>query len=280
MRNALFIAAILVLSLACSRQENDPSARMDTVATVGAFFVTVDDLDREVRSSGQTADSPALRSRLFDALVDEVLILNGAVNAAEEGQLRPLGEYADPRKRKETASMLLEEKVYSRIEVSTRDVEDYYNRRRSEFARGEGVLVRQMTLGGGNLKNEAMDLLQKKHSFEDVARLYSISPDRGRQQYFEMSELPEYLVPFIMTLREGQVSKPIEISKDTFQVILLEKRAKEFVLPLDMIRQMVRLHLSDMKGEELRKDFLDSLRKRYNVHLFYERLPFGYVKEN
>ncbi len=253
---------------------------MDTVATVGAFFVTVDDLDREVRSSGQTADSPALRSRLFDALVDEVLILNGAVNAAEEGQLRPLGEYADPRKRKETASMLLKEKVYSRIEVSTRDVEDYYNRRRSEFARGEGVLVRQMTLGGGNLKNEAMDLLQKKHSFEDVARLYSISPDRGRQQYFEMSELPEYLVPFIMTLREGQVSKPIEISKDTFQVILLEKRAKEFVLPLDMIRQMVRLHLSDMKGEELRKDFLDSLRKRYNVHLFYERLPFGYVKEN
>lgn len=280
MRNALFIAAILVLSLACSRQENDPSTRKDTVATVGAFFVTLDDLEREISSSGQAADSPALRSRLFDALVDEVLLLNGAVNAEEVDQPRPLGEYADPKKRMEAISMLLEEKVYSRIEISAKDVEDYYNRRKAEFTKGSGVLVRQMTLGGGNLKNEAVDLLQKKHSFEDVARLYSISPDRGRQQYFEMSELPEYLVPFIMTLREGQVSKPIEISKDTFQVILLEKRAKEFVLPLDMIRQMVRLHLSDMKGEELRKDFLDSLRKRYNVHLFYERLPFGYVKEN
>lgn len=280
MRKAFFIAVILAFSLACLKRERDPSSETGTIATVGVFFVTVEDLNRECLAAGQEADSPALKSRLLDSLVDEVLVLNAVINAQEDGDLRPLGEYGDPRKRREVVSMLLEEKVYSRIEISAKDVEDYYNLKKAEFTRGSGVLVRQMTLGGGNLKNEAMDLLQKKHSFEDVARLYSISPDRGRQQYFEMSELPEYLVPFIMTLKEGQMSKPIEISRDTYQVVLLEKRAKDFVLPLDMVRQMVRLHLSDIKGEELRKDFLESLKKRYNIHSFYERLPFGYVKEN
>ena len=279
MKKSLVLAALLVLALGCFRQERDPSSEKATVAAVGVFYVTVDDLNREFRSAGDEPSGPALKSRIFDAMVEDVLLLNGLLNQPKDGKLKPLGEYADPVKRKNAASMFLEEKVYSRIEISPEEVEKFYAERKADFTRGSGVLVRQMTLGGGRLKNEAIDLLRSKHSFEDVARLYSISPDRGKEQYFEMNELPEYLVPFIMTLKEGQVSEPIEISKDTYQVILLQKRMKEYVLPLDMVRQMVRLHLSDIKGGRLKKDFLDSLGKMYNIRLFYDRLPFGYVKE-
>lgn len=279
MKRFLILAATLVLALACQRQGRDPSSEKGTVAAVGVFYVTADDLDREFRSAGDEPSNPVLKSRLFDSMVEDVLLLNGLLNEPKDGELRPLGEYSDPVKRKSAASMFLEEKVYSKIEISVTEVEKLYAERKADFTRGNGVLVRQMTLGGGRLKNEALDLLRSKHSFEDVARLYSISPDRGREQYFEMKELPEYLVPFIMTLKEGQVSEPIEISKDTYQVILLQKRMKEYVLPLDMVRQMVRLHLSDIKGGKLKEDFLDSLGKMYNVRLFYDRLPFGYVKE-
>jgi len=279
MKRAAVLAAIIVLCLACFKRERDPSSEKETLAVVGAFYITTADLLRETDASGIQGD-PAAASRAFDSLVEEVLVLNSLLNTSEGDPLRPLGDYGDPKKRKDAVSMLLEEKVYSKIEVSSADVREYYDRNIEKFARGKGVLIRQMTLGGGRLKNEAMDLLGPSHSFEDVARLYSISPDRGKPQYFETAELPEYLVPYIMALREGEVSKPIEISKDTYQVIFLEKKADRFVLPLDMVRQMVRLHLSDVKGAALRKDFLDSLGKRYNERLFYERLPFRYVKEN
>jgi hypothetical protein len=280
MKKSLILTLILVSFLGCFRQTKDPASERDTLAVVGAFYVLNSDFDRELAYLNENSDDPLIKSRTYDALVEEVLILNSLLNASQNEPARPLGEYADPQKRKEAVSILLEEKVYSKIELSPEESESYYATHKEEFIRKSGVLLRQMTLGGGRLKNEAMDLLHSGHSFEDVARLYSISPDRGKSQYFENSELPEYLAPVVIGLKEGQVSQPIEISRDTYQVILLEKRERNFILPLDMVRQMIRLHLSDSKGEKLRKDFIESLRKSYNIRLFCDRLQFKYVKEN
>jgi hypothetical protein len=276
----LLLALILFSTLSCLKQEADPATQKDTIAVVGSFYVVNADFNRELSSSGESSVDPVIESRIFDSLVEEVLLLNRFLNISDKDPLRPLGEYGDPRKRKDAVAMLLEEKVYSKIEINSEEVESFYKEHKEEYAKADGVLLRQMTLGGGRLKNEAMELIRSKHSFEDVARLYSISPDRGKPQYFEYSELPEYLAPIVMGLKEGRVSEPIEISRDTYQVILLEKREKNYVLPLDMVRQMVRLHLSDIKGERLKKDFLETLRKSYNVRLFYDRLRFKYLKEN
>ncbi|MCX7831166.1 MAG: peptidylprolyl isomerase, partial [Acidobacteria bacterium] len=150
---------------------------------------------------------------------------------------------------------------------------------KDKFKKGDGVLLRQIIVSGSRLKEEAYSLLQRNYSFEEVARLYSISPEKGNLQFFEISEIPEYLQAEIAVLKEGKISKPIEISEDTYQIILLEKRTKDYILPIDMVRQIIRLKLSDEKGEQMKRDFINSLKKKYNTILFTDRLWFKYVKE-
>ena len=98
-------------------------------------------------------------------------------------------------------------------------------------------------------------------------------------QFFEKEEIPEYLFTQITKLKEGEISKPIEISEDTYQIIMLEKKAKEYILPLEMVRQIIRLKISDSKSEKMKQNFINSLKKKYNITLFTDRLWFKYVKE-
>jgi parvulin-like peptidyl-prolyl isomerase len=264
--------------LNCKR-EFDPQNSKETIAVVGSFYISKLDLENEIKSVDEKVEDPAILSRIYDSLVEETLMLNEFFKNQSNGKINSLGEFAESKRRKEIISLLLEENVYSKIEITNEEVEDYYNSNQEKFKKGEGFLIRQIIVSGVRLKDEAYSLLLKNYSFEEVARLYSISPEKGKPQYFETKEIPEYLLSEVLTLKEGKFSKPIEISDDNFQIIYLEKKVKDYLLPLDMVRQMIRLKIADEKAEKMREDFLNSLKKKYNVVLFTDRLWFKYVKE-
>jgi len=50
----------------------------------------------------------------------------------------------------ETAQIVLEREVYSKIDISSDEVENYYKEHIQNFTKGEGFLVRQMTIQGEN----------------------------------------------------------------------------------------------------------------------------------
>lgn len=269
----------LILFLNCGKTV-DPKNSQETIAIVGSFYLTKSDLENEIRVVEEKVEDKAVLSRIFDSLVEETLLLNEFFKNQKSDKINPLGEFSNPKKRKEVIAILLEENVYSKVEVSTEEVQSYYDLNKEKFKKGEGILIRQIIVSGARLKDEAYSLLLKNYSFEEVARLYSISPEKGREQFFEMEEIPEYLLSHLSILEEGKFSKPIEISEDTYQILFLEKRVKEYILPLDMVRQMIQLRISDEKAEKMKKDFINSLKKQYNVTLFTDRLWFEYVKEN
>lgn len=277
-KKVFFLISVLFLLLNCKR-EFDIQNSKDTIAVVGGFYISKADLENEIKSVDEKVDDTAILSRIYDSLVEETLMLNEFFKNQNNGKIHSLGEFADSKRRKEIISILLEENVYSKIEVTTEEVENYYNSNQDKFKKGEGFLIRQILVSGARLKDEAYSLLLKNYSFEEVARLYSISPEKGKVQFFETKEIPEYLLSEVLTLKEGKFSKPIEISEDNYQIIFLEKKVKDYLLPLDMVRQMIRLKIADEKAEKMRENFLNSLKKKYNVTLFTDRLWFKYVKE-
>lgn len=278
-KKTLLLTLIFLLGLNCGRGF-DPQNSKETIAIVGSFYITKTDLENEIKTLNEKVDDPAILSRIYDSLVEETLLLNDFFKNQKNKKNSPLGEFSNSSKRKEVISIILEENVYSKIEVNTKEVEDFYTLNQEKFKKKEGFLIRQIIVSGVRLKDEAFSLLLKNYSFEEVARLYSISPEKGKKQFFEKDEIPEYLLSQVSVLKEGSFSKPLEISEDTYQILFLEKKVKEYILPLDMVRQMIRLKISDEKAEKMKIDFINSLKKQYNITLFTDRLWFEYVKEN
>lgn len=269
-------------ALSCS---GDPLRRFAedraTLAVVGRYLVTVEDLGRSqdyARPSQTGGDS--VRSRLWDRLLEEVLVLNDLATPPAPAVPVPLGPYADPVLRADTVRHALESKVYSRATVSDAEIQRYYKDHASEYARGKGFLVRQMLLSGRVQADEAVRLLSSGHSFNDVARLYSGSPERAGSEYFAQEEIPEFLRATLASLPTGKPSAPIEVSPDSFQILLVERRLERFTLPLEEVAPLIRLKLTDEAQAALAAQYFETLRERFPATLFPEKFPFRYEKEN
>lgn len=280
-RRACFPLLLLPLVLACrqdpvSRLEKDPG----TVAVVGRFALTKGDFSSALSYSqaGATED-PWVQSRVWDELVNAVLVLNDVTPGDLGSAPQPLGPFSDPKTLESALDRALQERVYAKVEIPDEEVTAYYRERRSEFERGSGVLLRQMLLPGEMQAADAAGLLRRGHSFVDVARLYSLSPDRGTTQYFQYSELPDYLKPVIERARQGAPTAPIRLADNAYQILQVDGRFETYVLPLDEVAPEIRLRLSDEKGEKLKDEYLEGLRKRFRIVVFWSKLPFVYQKE-
>jgi len=163
--------------------------------------------------------------------------------------------------------------------VTDAQVEAYYKAHARDFARGPGLLLREMLLGGEKQAREADRLLRRGEPFVDVAKRYSVSPGEVGARYFEFAELPEYLQPQLADLEAGRLTRPIAVSPDLFQIILVLQRAESYTPPLEAVSDQIRLQLLDEEGNRAYRAFLAGLRQRFLVQVFWAKLPFQYVKE-
>jgi hypothetical protein len=258
------------------RLERNP----DILAVVGRYFITRTDLASAL-TYNQVPDTqdPLIQSRIWDSLVNSVLILNDAATGPVPHAPVSLGPYSDPKVRDDQTGAELEENVYSKINVLPGEVERYYQQHLADYRRGEGVLLRTILVSGLKQAQDAEKLLRAGHSFGDVARLYSVSPDRGSPQYFQSSELPDYLRDRLAQAHPGVPTEPIRVSDEFYQIVLVQERCTSYVLPLEEVAPQIRLTLSDAKGDRLLKEYLSNLRQRFQVVVFWSKLPFRYQKE-
>lgn len=278
----LRLLPLLLLCLAACRTARLEALRKDpsVLAFAGRFRVERGDLEAAVRyrQAGEESD-PALLSRIFDGLLEEVLVLNDAVLAPPPSLPEPLGAYADPARREAFVSSVLQQKVYAKVHISEGEVEAFYRAHLADFERGPGLLVREILLSGEAQAREALALLRQGHSFEDVARLYSLSPERGAAQYFEYEELPDYLRETLRRAPLHRPTEPIQASPETVQIFLVERRSLAYTPSLHEVAPEIRLTLSDAAGERLYAEYIESLRRRFPPQVFWDKLPFAYRKE-
>jgi hypothetical protein len=253
----------------------------DTLAVVGRYSVSVQDFDEALKmaEAGEGADD-VLKSRIWDRLLNDALILNETFPQGEaEGEIVPLLSAGTPLKRQEIIDSTLQDRVYAKISISEQDLVRYYEDHSEEFQRGRGYLLQQILVTNETQAEDAIRLLRKDQPFEDVARLYSISPERGAPLYFEDEELPEYLVPVLQGLKQGGDSRPICVAPETYQVVRLKMRARSYTLPLEEVAIRIRMQLTDRTADTLQDGYMAEVRRRHRVTLFHDKFPFKYQEE-
>ncbi len=274
------LPAVFLVS-ACHRNPIERlKAEPDVLGVVGRYYVQRKTfkaaLDQNQVAGTKNAD---IMSRIWDHLVNDVLILNDLAPGPAPAAPEPLGKYADYQALEDAASAALQKKVYSKVEISSAEVKAYYKAHISEFQKGRGVLLRAILLPGLKQAREAESLLKRGHSFPAVARLYSLSPERGTEQYFEYQELPDYLRREVRIAKAGVPTRPIQVSAEFYQIILVVKSYKKYTLPLQDVAPHIRLTIADAKGDRYLDAYLAGLRRRFKITVFWSKLPFTYRKE-
>lgn len=157
----------------------------------------------------------------------------------------------------------------ARAEVSTDEIEAYYEQHAGEFRVPETVTLRQILVG---TLNEARDLkrrlLRDAHGFDTLARTRSRGPEAevgGFMGTFERGQLPRELEEAAFALPPGRTSPPIETSLG-YHVLKVDSRQPEHELSLEEARSWIRERLTRERADAAARAFVAGLLSRARVN--------------
>lgn len=157
---------------------------------------------------------------------------------------------------------LLEQTVYSRIEVSEMEVAAYYAENREQFDRPAQVRARQVVVASEEEGRRILGLLRQGQSFAELAADFSLSPDGeqgGDLGFFGRGEMPQEFDAVVFDLPVKQLS-PLVKSEYGYHIFFVEEKRKAAQLSQKEAETEIRLILETQKREELYQEWLQNLR--------------------
>ncbi|SHJ34491.1 peptidyl-prolyl cis-trans isomerase C [Malonomonas rubra DSM 5091] len=159
-------------------------------------------------------------------------------------------------------------------QVSEQEAEQYYLANKEEFRRPEELRARQMLFANREDAEEVLKLLKRGGDFAELAKEYSLSPDRengGNLGYFSKGELPPEFDRALFRLGAGQLSDPVE-SPYGIHLFLVERRRPAGVRPYAAIKHEIMANLSQQREELAFHQWLEELREKTQISVDWELL--------
>ena len=314
------IALCALMALLCAGHHAHAEIVSQIVAIVNDDIITTLDLDKEyqmmAREAGKrepfsAAEKAKLRKTAIDRLVDRKLVdqkikeLN--VRVAEEevrqsieevkkqnnltqerlvaalaGQGLSFDQYKDQIREQMERIRLMSQEVRSKIQVSLKEVMEYYQANRRQFGEQELYKARDILFKLPKDVTEAdiakvharadevFQLLKKGQSFADLAKKYSDDPnaaaDGGELGTFKKGDLVPEMEDVVLKLKPGEVSDLVSIG-GSFHIIKLEKKFLGDIKPFDQVKSEIEDILYKKKSEERFEHWVAELRKSAAIEI-------------
>ena len=163
---------------------------------------------------------------------------------------------------------LLEEKVFTKIQVPEEKIKEYYETHQEEFTQPESVRVRQILTDTREKADEILAKLKKDENFARMARAYSLAPDRkqgGDLGFIVRGSFPkEFEVCF--DLKVGELS-PVVPSLYGFHLFKVVEKRPEQKLTLDEVRGQIEEWLKEEAREETFEKYYAEIKSHYPVEV-------------
>jgi peptidyl-prolyl cis-trans isomerase C len=169
---------------------------------------------------------------------------------------------------------LLEQAVYSKIDVSEEEVETYFKANRDQFNRPEQVRARQIVVSDEAMGQQALAELRQGTPFEDVAKKYSLSPDAqkgGDLGFFARGEMPPEFDAVAFDLPIGRLSELIQ-SEYGYHIFLVEEKRKAARMKKKDVEPEIRDIIEGQKKEDFYLDWLQNVRARAVIQVDWDQL--------
>ena len=169
---------------------------------------------------------------------------------------------------------LLEQAVYSQVDVSEEEVETYFKANRDQFNRPEQVRARQIVVSDEAKGQQALTELRQGRPFEEVAKLYSLSPDAqegGDLGFFARGEMPPEFDAVVFDLPIGRLSELIQ-SEYGYHIFLVEEKRKAARMTKKDVAPEIRNIIENQKKEDLYLQWLQNVRARAVIQVDWDQL--------
>ncbi|GBD38790.1 Foldase protein PrsA 3 [bacterium HR37] len=256
-----------------------PGIGKDTVAVVNSERITKEELIRSlealpVKQRIIYLSGPERLREYLDSYINQILLY-------KEAKRKGIDKREDIKQRVERYKrrlliQALGEEILNRG-VSEKEVERYYreNQRRFEQVRISSIFIKvapEQGVDREEARKRAKLLTERARRGEDFKRLAkefsddNILRDKGGDMgYFLRGQLPGEIDEVAFSLKQGEVSNPIETKKGFYVVKVTEGPS---VLPLERVRGRIRFELRNALFSEYTKE----LREKAGVEVFEDRL--------
>lgn len=193
-----------------------------------------------------------------------------------------IDDYKNIAKNNLVASKLINFTVDSKIVITNKDIESYYNEHKNKFIKTQktaevGAIFLKLKKDASiteitDLKLKALKIsymLKQGANFDILVDEYSDEPVKsqgGKLGEFTEGELISALDKKIFSMEKGEISEPIWINDGVYILRLIDK--KEIVYkPVEEVRVEIYDHLFNQQKEKLFSDWIKSLWETYSVKI-------------
>ncbi len=180
------------------------------------------------------------------------------------------------------------QEVGRRINISDKEILDYYNAHQQDFVREEKVFLSEILISTQGKSPQAVVAAEKKakqvaadaakgQRFADLARDNSdatTAKDGGALGGYKKGELTKEIEDAVWTLPKGGVSKPVKIATG-FEIFKVEEHSKAGLEPLADAKPEIENALYGPKMQPKVREYLTQLRTRAFLQIKPEYIDTG-----
>ncbi len=168
----------------------------------------------------------------------------------------------DLKKRYEEELMikkLIDREVKPEVEVTKKEIRDYYEKNKGRFREEERVEIRHVLFEDYSQGIEVWKKIKSGIDFEEVAKgAYPGSFKRG--------QLDRRIEEVAFNLKEGEISQIIK-TESGYHIIKLEKKEEARVKELSEVKEVIRNFLSSQKMEKRIEEYLEELKAKQEIEI-------------
>jgi peptidyl-prolyl cis-trans isomerase C len=205
------------------------------------------------------------RKELLDQVVSFELVYNFAKDNALDAE-QPFKEQM-ANVEKEVLTQYAVNRVLSQVDVTEKEVKDFYQNNMSMFIEEESVRAKHVLVENLEEANKVLKEIKSGLSFEDAAQKYSNCPSKaqgGELGTFSRGRMVPEFEKAAFELEVGVISEPVE-TQFGYHLIKVEEKIAPNLKPLKEVENVIGNNLMQQKQNQTYSEFTNFLKSKYNV---------------
>jgi peptidyl-prolyl cis-trans isomerase C len=261
------------LLFACTKKVEKQGSYL---AKVGNTTITEADLEREISNLPDFVqkmfEGPNGRQRFLDELIKREILYQEALKKGLDKDpvyQRKLEDF----KKMNMVGLLLEREIESKTKISDKEVRDYYEQHKEEFAPITQVRLSHIVMNKEEEAQKILERLKKGEDFAQIAKNNSLDTASAKKGgdlgFFTRGDIPQEFGSIVVRLKTGEVSEPIK-TKSGYEIVKVTDKKVGQVIEFEKIKNLISQNLLAERQKKSFDSYIEGLRKKYNVEITKE----------
>ena len=241
------------------------------LAVVNGVEITQFDIDQAVQRFPQDRQNYLKTSEGQKQLLDEIISFELIYNYAKENKIDEDDMYISQLNAvaKELLTQYTMSKLFSAVDVSDKEAEEYYEKNKETFKSQESVSAKHILVDSLEKAEEVAEKINSGLSFEEAAQKYSSCPSKsqgGSLGTFTKGQMVPEFEQAAFSLAVGEVSSPVK-TQFGYHLIKVEKKNESLIMAFDEVKNEIVKRINQQQQTEKYMSLVESLKNKYNVEI-------------